>query len=171
MSVQAMSWVFDHSKAKSGSLVVLLCIANHAHADGRGAWPSIQTLARESRLSDRQVQHCIRQLEKSGELKTEKGAGPNGTNLYSLPLFRGEIFSPPPTGSGAVDSKKGCSTLPKRVLPTAPEPSLTIKENRPSENLPCSERFDPWASVTRQRELEYLKGLTPNQNTEEHHGT
>src|ERR1700691_1934511 len=84
-----MSWVIEYSQHKSGDLVVLLMIANHARSDGTGAWPSTETLARESRMQRRQVQRCIRRLETSGELSTKQGAGPNGSNLYSLPLIGG----------------------------------------------------------------------------------
>lgn len=88
MSVQAISWVIDHSQQKGGAFAVLLMIANHAHSDGNGAFPSFDTLARESRMSYRQVTRIVPLLAKSGELIVLKGEGPRGVNLYSFPLMR-----------------------------------------------------------------------------------
>lgn len=125
LSVQAISWVIDHSQHKLGNLVVLLMVANHARSDGTGAWPSLSTLARECRMSERGVRYCLRILEKSGELLTNRGAGPHGCNLYSLP---GANFA----GVGGKIMQRGGQNNVKRVSKIAPEPSfnrpLTVKD-------------------------------------------
>jgi len=77
-------------------------IANHAKSDGSGAWPSIHTIAKESRLSDRTVQRCIRRLTRKWkvwppELIVRTGKGPYGSNLYDLP---GVKLSPPGVKTG-----------------------------------------------------------------------
>lgn len=118
-----MSWVIENSRAKSGDFVVLLMIANYAHKDGTGAWPSISTLAKDSRLKDRETQYCVKRLERMGELLVERGAGPNGTNRYTLNMQRN--FK----GRGAKFA--GCSPVRKRVSSTAPEPSLTVNTTLP----------------------------------------
>ena len=87
MSVQAMSWVLNESKSTLGSRLVLLSIANHADAKGMNSWPNIPTIAGESLMSERQAQRCIKQLEKSGELVVERGAGYNGSHRFRLPLM------------------------------------------------------------------------------------
>lgn len=87
MSVQATTWVIAHSQQKGASLLVLLMIANHAHADGTGAYPSVATLATECRMSERQVRRIIEALETAGELAVDRDAGPRGVNVYSLPLM------------------------------------------------------------------------------------
>jgi|SRR5208283_31130 len=97
MSVQAMSWVIDNSEHKLGSLLVLLMIANHAKSDGTDAWPSVRTIARESRLSETQTHRCIRKLQRSRELAVEVGGGPHGTNLYHLPKFRQLVLNGTPS--------------------------------------------------------------------------
>ena len=79
-----MSWVIERSQHKGSCFVVLLMIANHAHADGNGAWAGYETLAREARITVRQVLNIIPVLERSQELKVERGAGPHGTNLYTV---------------------------------------------------------------------------------------
>lgn len=90
MSVQAISWVIEHSRHKGNSFVVLLMIANHARSDGTGAWPSVKTIAREARVSERTVQRTIKRLTRfthdiPAELTVQEGRGPSGCNLYTIP--------------------------------------------------------------------------------------
>jgi hypothetical protein len=95
MSVQAAAWVIEHSRHKGANLLCLLMIANHAHADGTGAYPSIATLARECRMSERQIKRIIPLLEKSGELTVAPDKGKRGAHLYTLPLMpHGDKMSP-----------------------------------------------------------------------------
>jgi hypothetical protein len=124
LSVQAISWVIDNSKQNLGPFIVLLMIANHARSDGTGAWPSVATIARESRLSERQTRYCLRKLEQSGELQTQIKAGPHGTNTYSLPLMVGAKSAP----LGAVSAVPRGNLRPNEGHPIAPEPSLTVKD-------------------------------------------
>ena len=130
MSVQAISWVLSHSKAKLGARLVLLSIANHARDDGTGAWPSIATIAREAHLSDRQAQYCIKLLQKIGEVQRQEGMGPYGTNLYSMPLMGGAKSAPGYDRRGAVSSKRGCSFVQEGVQPSSPNPSLTVQKDK-----------------------------------------
>jgi helix-turn-helix protein len=84
VSVQAITWVIENSRHKGSEFVVLLMIANHAHGDGTGSWPSIETLAREARITPRHVIRILPKLQKSGELIIDREAAPHGTNLYAL---------------------------------------------------------------------------------------
>jgi hypothetical protein len=150
VSVQAMSWVIEKSEHKSGNLVVLLMIANHAHSDGKGSWAGTATLAAESRMTRRQVQRCIRQLEKSGELRIEMNAGPRGTNLYSLPLMaldsdfhRGVKMS---QGGGVIGDTGGRNPQQEGATPMSPEPSVkqpSVKQPKPrAQSRRARNRFD-----------------------------
>jgi hypothetical protein len=87
MSVQASSWVIEHSRQKGSALLVMLMIANHAHADGTNAFPSIQTLARECRMSARQITRIVAELERSGELQVERSEG-RLSHRYALPFVQ-----------------------------------------------------------------------------------
>ena len=118
LSVQAISWVIENSKHKLGNLIVLLMVANHARSDGTGAWPSVVTLGKESRLTERQTRRCLRVLEKSGELVTERGVGPHGCNLYSIPGVK---------LSGGKIVQEGGTNHAENVSKMSPEPSF----NRP----------------------------------------
>lgn len=83
MSVQASSWVIKYSQHKGSALLLMLMIANHAHADGTNAFPGVSTLARECRMSERQIIRLLPQLEASGELRIEKSKGRN-PNKYAI---------------------------------------------------------------------------------------
>jgi hypothetical protein len=93
MSWQATTAVIRHSKAKGSDRLLLLCIANYAGEDGSGSFPSNYTLCCDSKLTERAVRYILRRLEASGELKTELGRGPNGSNRYSinLPFAAGNV--------------------------------------------------------------------------------
>jgi hypothetical protein len=77
MSVECMDRVFRYSKtSKPAERLVLLAIADHANADGTGAYPSLQTIAAKcGDISTRYVTEMIRNLEKNGELIIETGGG------------------------------------------------------------------------------------------------
>lgn len=135
LSVQAISWVIKHSKHKGNSFVVLMMIANHAKSDGTGAWPSVPTLAREARVSERTVQRCIHRLSRkwSGvkdwhvdppELKVLVGKGPHGSNLYDIP---GVKLSP---GGCQIVGGVVSDTVTRVVSPVSPEPSLTVLKDK-----------------------------------------
>ena len=126
-----MSWVIEHSQHKGSAFVVLLMIANHAHADGTGAWPNLETLARESRITTRQVSTILGILERSRELVVQRGKGPRGSNLYSLPMHQHrqplEKIS-----SGKVRQSSTGNPQPE----TSTEPSLTVlEENRQAARI------------------------------------
>lgn len=129
-SVQAISWVIEHSKHKGNSLTVLIMIANHAKSDGTGAWPSIPTLAKEARISERTVQRTIGRLTRwqhnfAAELICERGKGPNGCNLYSLPGVK-----LPPGGRQIVTPVVSDIVTGTGVTIVSPEPSFNLPKER-----------------------------------------
>lgn len=83
MSIEAMVGALNHSKAQGAAHIVLLNIANHQGE--QGAWPSIPTLARLAKVSDRRVQQILNELVELGELQIEARAAGYGairTNRY-----------------------------------------------------------------------------------------
>jgi hypothetical protein len=70
-----MTEVWRYSRHKGSALLLLLAIADHAHDDGGGAWPSQETLAKKTRLSVRQVRRLLDYLVAAGELKLEERPG------------------------------------------------------------------------------------------------
>jgi hypothetical protein len=84
MSWQATTWVTKFSRHRGSDLLTLMMISNHSDPDGGNAFPSVRTLAGETRLTIRAVQYILRRLADSGELKIAEAAGPGGTNMYTI---------------------------------------------------------------------------------------
>jgi hypothetical protein len=122
VSVKVMGWVLEHSPVSvSGQRLVLLALADAAREDGTGAWPSQESLARMSRLSERQVRNCLKVLEEAGHI-VRTGVSQKGTVVWNI-VMQGGSPLPGENISG------GGSSLPPRSgspLPTnRPNPSLT----------------------------------------------
>lgn len=128
MSVQALSWVFDHSRSEGNARLVLLSIANHTDRQGAESWPSSETIARESRCSPRTVFRALRELKGLGELDWVSGGGRKTPNYYWMPLFRISVnLSPFPPRNPDTSYPKLCQLRQKTMTPVAEEPSLTVK--------------------------------------------
>ena len=114
MSVHVLSWVLRHSEERLGNRLVLLVLADHAAEDGTEARPSVATIAREARLSERQVQYALRHLQEVGAIQDER-EGPKGVRVYRVTML-------PP--GGAISAPGGAISDAEGVQPIAPESSL-----------------------------------------------
>ena len=83
MSGRATTAVYDHSTHDASRLLVMLAIANAAN-DAQVAWPGIDEIARNARISERQAQNVLRDLETSGELCRSLGGGRRNTTRYLI---------------------------------------------------------------------------------------
>lgn len=160
MSIHVMSLVWKKSRHKGSALLWLLCIADFAHDDGAGAWPSIQTQAEKTRLSTRNVQ-MIQQFiahQKNPEVIIDHGAGPFGVNAYVIQMDQlakqksrwGEKFAPrknftgvQPRAKRVQSSARGVqSSARNRVKPVSPKPNRHTKPSvqpPPAEVAPLSD--------------------------------
>lgn len=138
MSIRVMTRVWEHSQAKGSGLLLLLAIADFAHDDGGGAWPSISKLAKKIRMNSRTTQRIIESLVEMGELEVREREGPNFTNLYRVRL---ENLAPgkmpgvtsgklPPPTPGILPPTPGKSS----VRPLAPRPPKPLIAEEPSWN-------------------------------------
>jgi hypothetical protein len=86
VAISVSEWVWEHSESSHGSRLVLLAIARAIREDrvADGAWPSVAWLAGKTRLKERAVHLAIADLEKLGELRIVRNAGPKGCNLYHI---------------------------------------------------------------------------------------
>ncbi len=109
MSLKAMVWVLEESEAKLGDRLVLLTLAEHADDDGQDAFPSVATISRKTRLSERAVHYALRSLEDAGRIARD-GKGPHGTTNYRLIMGGADPAGVQSTTASTADS--------------APEPSL-----------------------------------------------
>jgi hypothetical protein len=85
MSIQVSKRVWEGSKHKSGNLLLLLAIADHADEEGK-AYPGIPLLADKMRVTPRHVHRCISEALTSGELGILPEAAPGGGPWYQIQL-------------------------------------------------------------------------------------
>lgn len=91
MSWQATAWVIEKSAHKGSALLTMLCIANCANEAGTDAFPGLPRLAKDTRMSVRQVSRIIEKLESSGELDVRRIDGRN--HHYSFPQMTPDKMS------------------------------------------------------------------------------
>lgn len=147
MSVQAMTWAMEQQLVVDPhACSVLIALANHADRDGSGAFPSVETLQRYTKLSERTIRSKLALLEQSGmirrgnqaiaaahihradkrpvvwDLAMERGVQP------SHPVESDEVQQPHPAeGTGCSSRPSGVQLTTERGARAAPEPSLTIQ--------------------------------------------
>ncbi|MFY9190196.1 MAG: helix-turn-helix domain-containing protein [Lawsonella sp.] len=70
MSLKALVWVINDAPVeKQSHLCILMALADTADDSGRNSWPSVETLARKSRCSQRTVHRHLKDMEKEGFIR------------------------------------------------------------------------------------------------------
>jgi DNA-binding Lrp family transcriptional regulator len=134
MSTHVTSWVFKHSdEATPGRRLVLLVLADHADKDGRNAYPSVATIAHETRMSERGVRYALRELERSGQIES-LGIHPQlRTTEYRVVM--GQPLQGGTECLGATDDTAMGQMASEKVSPFAPKPSLRQPSLEPSSSV------------------------------------
>ena len=84
MSIEIMNMVWTQSTRKGSSLLLLLAIADNANNKGE-AYPGIDYLSRKVRMSRRQTQRLVQELDSSNELAVIwGGSGPKDAHFYFI---------------------------------------------------------------------------------------
>lgn len=135
-----MTWALAIPKAaldNPAARHVLLCLANYAGSDGRGAFPSAGTLSEDTGLSERTVRLKLDELEKGGWITEGNQAiaaayidrRDRRPVVYDLQLKRGA--STAPRKERGADNRTGCNSQQngvqenaKRGAAAAPNPSV-----------------------------------------------
>lgn len=146
MSIRVMSRVWDNSAAKGSALLVLLAIADFASDDGGNAYPSIPTLAKKVRMSERQVQRIVNTLADVGELVVIPGPTKTSSNSYQVVVDAlgarpwGDILSPlkgdilSPGGDVAVSPGGDIAMSERGDIAMSPDPPV-IRHRSTSEEI------------------------------------
>lgn len=139
-----MSFVWEHSQLGGTELLCLLAIADFA--DDRGiAYPSVATLAKKIRMSERNTHYLLSKLAQTDELSIDRNAGPKGCNVFRVKCLQGVQ---PVAGGGATGSAKG-------VQPIAPEPSLnrqrTVNKGFDLPSWIPQDSWDGWMAVRKSK--------------------
>ncbi|WP_236189524.1 helix-turn-helix domain-containing protein [Pseudomonas pharyngis] len=135
-----MSWALALRKAdleNPAARHVLLCLANYAGSDGRGAFPSAATLSEDTGLSERTVRLKLDELEKAGFITEGNQAiaaayidrRDRRPVVYDLQMKRGANAAP--RKDRGADDRTGCNSQQngvqenaERGAAAAPNPSL-----------------------------------------------
>lgn len=141
MSIKIMQEVWASSPVEQGSLLVLLALADSADEDSRTCYPGIATLSRKSRLKERQVQNCIKNLRDMGVIEVQRNASPLKTNVYKITeercwnTARDAIIAPPPENPETQLLRvRDAMECVSDTQPSAPKPSVT-SVIKPKEGL------------------------------------
>ena len=134
MSISVMSKCWDKSQHSGTDLLMLLAIADFSDDNGK-AYPAVSTLAQKCRMSRRNTQYILTNLQESGELSIEpnKGPPPKFPNLYRINLSSLGVQHTArvqPTSRVQSSVSRGATHCAKRVQPIAPKPSVTIKNRQ-----------------------------------------
>ena len=86
MSMEMVAQVRDFSKSRGDAKFLLLIIASHIHYKAAYAYPSLDTLTRETTLSKPTVIKLICLLEALGELEVLRGHGRGHSNRYRITI-------------------------------------------------------------------------------------
>jgi len=160
VSVQASSWAWDQTIVESpAQQLVLLFIANNANIDGLGAFPGIKLIAAKTRLSERTVKRCIKELLALGATSRTDGSiaaayikrRDRRPNEYRLAMARGDTVTPrKPVDKLLRIARTGCQSRPNGV-PIATERGASLSPD-PEENRKRSEEEDAQIARARIRE-------------------
>jgi len=114
--------VFDRYPGGGGEFALALALADNAHDDGTSIYPSVETLAKKSRQSERSVQYQLRKMQKMGWLilVSEGGGRLPGFNSggkarqYRInpAWIKGADIAPLESGDSEAESAKGAKTAP-----------------------------------------------------------
>lgn len=89
MSIQAMAWVFEHSKSELSDRLVLIAIANHCDAHW-SCYPSVDMIAVQAKVSRSTVVRAIKELVRLGELEVSPGGrGKGQRSSYRVAHYQG----------------------------------------------------------------------------------
>lgn len=159
MSVRLMDQVWKHCTAKAPAKYVLLYIADRARDDGTGAYPSVPTIARVTRLGVRTVNRALVDLEGDGYLVIIREQGK--ANRYIVRPTPAALTEVPPLPESHQPLPLS-HTTPARESPTpaalAPEPLEPPREPlQPQVVVVYGELYGAAPSTRKQAWLESMQ--------------
>lgn len=159
MSVVVSAWAWSHAPVKSGELVVLLALADNAHDDGGGAYPSQEALAGKARMSDRQVRNCLRALEDKHIIERQ-GKTQGGVVVWRIVMAPDAVRPVPDPDADEAPEK---SSARKSTSAPARTSGRQLIAGTPGSGLPTEPSIEPslCAGRARAREAEPLFGAPP----------
>lgn len=127
MSVRVLSWVLDHSPVENAvERLVLIALADHAHDDGTGAYPSVNKLCRKTKRDRSTVQRALGRLQDQGAISEQYVRG-DGVRVWAVitggPADDEAFFRLPQSGE------------PQSAAPPGPQSAAPAVERGPNRPL------------------------------------
>jgi Helix-turn-helix domain len=141
MSISTVAQVRSSSKSHGSARTLLLVIASHVNPDTGWAWPSLDTLARETGLRRRRTINLIQLLENIGELEVRRGQGRGHVNFYRVHVTPDETVQSVPAEKVQSSARKGATLPPEKVQSVAPK-SKSKREKKGAPAAPVSLSHD-----------------------------
>ena len=119
MAWEIVKWVLDNPNVHGNVKLVAIVLANYTNDRGL-AWPSVETLAKMTGLSRRQIQRILPQIEKARLVKISTGGGRKRTHRYQFPsIGNHDNLSSFSHRNGDNLSKKGAMMSPDPLITKA----------------------------------------------------
>lgn len=188
MSIQAMAWALEQQiVADATARHVLLCLANYADKHGKGAFPSVTSLAQDTGLSERSVRSKLSLLEGFGAISrgNQKIAAAHIDRLdrrpvvYDVAMSRGAADAPrdendgvqdvhPEEGTGCKSRTNGVQMVHERGAPRAPNPSSNRRATvKALDRSPSGSRIsDDWTTSPDDIAFAKKHGIDPQTEAE-----
>lgn len=154
MSVRLMALVWANAPCKGSALLVLLALADFSNDDGMNAYPSVATLAAKARLSAREVQYILRNLESQKLIVSSPRTGRStiykvnvselegcnvcrGASLAGVQSLRGGVQPASPPGVQPI-AGGGCNPLHPEPLENhhSEPPPIKTTEHEANDSFP-----------------------------------
>ncbi|WP_084401213.1 MULTISPECIES: helix-turn-helix domain-containing protein [Lentzea] len=128
MSIKVVTLAWEYAPVAGNELLLLLAIADQANDLGTDAWPSIDTLARKTRLNKRTVQRLLQRLSSAGLVAIEPGGG-RRSNRYTIDL---ELLVSPSSRTADDDDTLPAERHPGQSVTrdTGATPGATVLDHR-----------------------------------------
>lgn len=139
MSIDLMTQIWKSDAYDGGTLLVALALADWANDEGGSIFPKVATIGKKARLSERQVQNCLRTLRADGVLiqvaPPRRGRGTE-YRLDLAPITKMGRKNCTANSSGETGVTKGVKPASgvgtKPISPPKEEPPIEPPKNRHS---------------------------------------
>lgn len=145
MSAEVERVVSERSRLRGCAKAILQAIARYVDEDGRGAYPSVARLARDTGVCVRTVQNALNAAIEAGELKRIYNYGLNGTNRYEIHLDRLRAgvdctgANPAHKGSSLRGKRSSSGSYPERMSNGGARPTHRKTTSREPAHVPTQE--------------------------------
>ena len=158
-SIRLLNAVVENAPTKGGEYLLLLCMARYAADDGTRVFPSVSTLAHDSRQSERAVHIQLRSLESKG-LIVRVGVSRHSTVNYRIASEKlytgGEARSSPSLNDVRTTPERGSRTPERRSPDSLSNTSINRQTHEDTPHVKTEAGFKALADI-----LQGLKTAKP----------